>query len=125
VSRIGLTSRKTVPDISTSGGYTYPTSSEPGEASRAAQDSRRRDETTVIYDILALTSLEPANKTRIVYRCNLNFVKAQRLVDELIAASLLAEDRSGSKLRYRTTPQGANYLREFEILRALRSGAHV
>lgn len=87
-------------------------------------DGRRRDETTIIYDILALAAFEPATKTRIVYRCNLNFVKAQRLLDELIAASLLSEDGEEGRTRYRTTAQGANYLRQFEILRTLRSASY-
>lgn len=95
-----------------------------GESNRPI-DLHRRDETTIIYDVLALAALEPATKTRIVYRCNLNFVKAQRLLDELIAASLLSEDGQAGRTRYRTTAQGANYLRQFEILRTLRSPSHV
>jgi predicted transcriptional regulator len=97
----------------------------PEEPRRSSSESRRRDETTIIYDILALTSLEPATKTRIVYRCNLNFVKAQRLLGELIAASLLSENGEEGRTLYRTTAQGASYLREFELLRSLRSPGHV
>lgn len=95
------------------------------EDARRSSSERRRDETTIIYDVLALAAREPATKTRIVYRCNLNFVKAQRLLDELIAASLLSEDGEEGRTRYRTTAQGASYLRQFELLRSLRSPGHV
>jgi predicted transcriptional regulator len=95
------------------------------ETRRPSSESRRRDETTIIYDILALAAFEPATKTRIVYRCNLNFVKAQRLLEELTAASLLSEDGEEGRTRYRTTAQGASYLRQFELLRSLRSPGHV
>jgi predicted transcriptional regulator len=125
VSRSGTTSRSTSVDPSKSGAYAISSLEAAGLSNRATSDARRRDETAIIYDILALAASEPANKTRIVYRCNLNFVKAQRLVDELLAASLLSEEKEEGRPRYRTTAQGASYLRQVEVLRALRSGAHV
>lgn len=109
-------------DASRSGGYASAKRLAPATRS---PESRRREETRIIYDILALTAFEAATKTRIVYHCNLNFVKAQRLLDELTAASLLAEEDDLGRTRYRTTSQGANYLRQFEVLRTLRSGVHV
>jgi predicted transcriptional regulator len=97
---------------------------DPSRPDRSSPDGHRRDETTIIYDILALAAAEPATKTRIVYRCNLNFVKAQRLLDQLLAASLLSEEGDERRTRYRTTDQGTNYLRQFEILSSLRTGGH-
>jgi len=50
----------------------------------------RRSRTQVIIDILAEAS-EGANKTRIMYRANLNFLRFKRYLSELLNKGLIVE----------------------------------
>ena len=50
----------------------------------------RRSRTQVIIDILAEAS-EGANKTRIMYRANLNFLRFKRYLSELLDKGLIVE----------------------------------
>ena len=74
----------------------------------------RRSRVEVIRDILR-EAQKGANKTRIMYRCNLNFVCFNRYFEELIKKGLILEVESnpnGVKI-YKTTEKG---LRLLEIL---------
>ena len=67
----------------------------------------RRSRTEVIMDILVEAS-QGANKTRIMYRANLNFLRFKRYFSELLDKGLIAEvDNPGSgKVIYKTTEDG-------------------
>ena len=59
-----------------------------------------------------------ANKTQIVYLCNLNFHTVVPYLDLLIRNGL-AERVEGETLRYRTTPKGAEVLLHFQEIEKL------
>ena len=67
----------------------------------------RRSRTQVIIDILTEAS-EGANKTRIMYRANLNFLRFKRYLSELLGKGLIAEvNNPGSgKVTYEVTEEG-------------------
>jgi len=76
---------------------------------------RRRSRTEVICDILS-EALGGANKTRLMYRCNLNFVRFNRYFGELLDAGLIecVDSNPGDLVVYKTTDKGC------ELLQVLR-----
>jgi predicted transcriptional regulator len=69
---------------------------------------RRRSRAGVIIDILN-EALKGANKTRIMYRANLNFLRFQQYFDELLSKSFIVvvdNPGSGSGIIYQTTEKG-------------------
>jgi len=76
---------------------------------------RRRSRAEVIADILGEAS-DGANKTRLIYRCNLNFARFNRYLHELLRANLVEcvnANPEGVAL-YKTTEKGRELL---EVLR--------
>lgn len=77
----------------------------------------RRSRAEVINDILS-EALKGANKTRIMYRANLNFLRFERYFGELLWAGLVeVVDNPGGEFGgvvYRTTVRGR------ELLEALK-----
>jgi len=67
----------------------------------------RRSRTQVIIDILTEAS-EGANKTRIMYRANLNFSRFKRYLSELLVRGLIVEvsNPGSDKVMYRITDEG-------------------
>jgi len=67
----------------------------------------RRSRTQVIIDILTEAS-EGANKTKIMYRANLNFLRFKRYLSELLVRGLIAEvsNPGSDKVMYRITDEG-------------------
>jgi predicted transcriptional regulator len=78
------------------------------------REMRRRSRTEVIMDVLS-EALGGANKTRIMYRANLNFLRFNRYFCELLDAGLVEVfDNPGSKsggIVYRTTEKGRELLK--------------
>jgi len=76
---------------------------------------RRRGRTEVVCDILS-EALEGANKTRLMYHCNMNFLRFNRYLEELLKAGLLVrvDSNPNSVVLYKTTDNGR------ELLRVLR-----
>jgi predicted transcriptional regulator len=76
---------------------------------------RRRNRIEVICDILS-EALGGANKTRLMYHCNLNFMRFNRYLQELLDAGLI--ERVGSNperiVLYKTSDKGR------ELIRVLR-----
>ena len=68
---------------------------------------RRRSRVEVIYNILS-EALGGANKTRLMYHCNLNFMRFNRYLQELLDAGLI--ERVGSNpegvVLYKTSNKG-------------------
>jgi predicted transcriptional regulator len=76
---------------------------------------KRRGRTEVVCDILS-EALEGANKTRLTYHCNMNFLRFNRYLEELLEAGLLVrvDSNPNSVVLYKTTDNGR------ELLRVLR-----
>jgi len=75
----------------------------------------RRSRSEVICDILN-EALGEANKTRLMYRCNLNCTRFNRYLQELLDARLIESVNSNpeSLVLYKTTAKGR------ELLKVLR-----
>ncbi|MDH5770754.1 MAG: winged helix-turn-helix domain-containing protein [Candidatus Bathyarchaeota archaeon] len=72
---------------------------------------RRRSRLKVAADILA-EALNGANKTRIMYRANLNFLRFDRYFSELMDKGLIVEENtSDGRATYRTTDKGKRFLK--------------
>ncbi len=64
----------------------------------------------VIVDILN-EALSGANKTRIMYRANLNFLRSNAYLSEMMNSGLLAREKNGNgQVIYRTTEAGVALL---------------
>lgn len=73
--------------------------------------SRRRSRLEVVADILT-EALNGANKTRIMYRANLNFLRFHRYFSELLDKELIVgENTSDGRVVYRTTDRGRRFLK--------------
>jgi len=71
--------------------------------------SRRRSRLEVVADILT-EALNGANKTRIMYRANLNFLRFDGYFSELLDKGLIAEENtSDGRVVYRTTDKGRRF----------------
>lgn len=80
----------------------------------------RRTRTEVLTDIL-IETLKGGNKTRIMYRANLNFLRFERYFGELLRAGLVeVVDNPGGEFGgvvYKTTERGR------ELLKTLRKAS--
>jgi len=66
----------------------------------------RRTRTEVIIDILT-EALNGANKTRIMYRANLNFLRFNDYLSEMLKKDLLTRESDGNgRVSYRATENG-------------------
>jgi predicted transcriptional regulator len=76
---------------------------------------KRRGRTEVVCDILS-EALEGVNKTRLMYHCNMNFLRFNRYLEELLEAGLLVrvDSNPNNVVLYKTTDNGR------ELLRVLR-----
>jgi len=74
-------------------------------------DRRRRSRTEVIVDILS-EALGGANKTRLMYRCNLNFMRFNRYLRDLLDSGLVEcfGSNPGDLVVYKTTEKGRELL---------------
>jgi len=81
---------------------------------------RRRSRTEVIVEILS-EALGGVNKTRIMYRCNLNFVRFNRYLRELLDAGLIecVDANPEYMVLYKTTDKGR------ELLKVLRKASEL
>jgi predicted transcriptional regulator len=79
------------------------------------EGKKRRGRTEVVCDILS-EALEGANKTRLMYHCNMNFLRFNRYLKELLEAGLLVrvDSNPNNVVLYKTTDNGR------ELLRVLR-----
>ena len=73
--------------------------------------TRRRSHLEIVADILT-EALNGANKTRIIYRANLNFRRFHRYFSELLDNGLVVmENASDGGVVYRTTDKGRRFLK--------------
>jgi predicted transcriptional regulator len=71
----------------------------------------RRDKLKIILDILDICN-NGANKTKIVYRANLNFKMANLYLDIMTNENLLETNGADSVKLYYTTPKGRELLQD-------------
>ena len=71
---------------------------------------KRRSQTAVIIDILTEAS-RGANKTRIMYRANLNFCRFNRYFSKLMEEGLIAVTENPGEIVYQTTEKGITLLK--------------
>lgn len=74
--------------------------------------SKRRDKSKIIYDILSLTGQENgAGITKIIYKCNLNYKSAMTILDDMKNKNLveLVKEKS-TKSTYVITKEGLKAL---------------
>jgi predicted transcriptional regulator len=66
----------------------------------------------IVTDILR-ESLNPASKTRIMYRANLNFLRFRKYLSELLENGLIDEENifDNGVVYYRTTDKGRDLLK--------------
>jgi len=71
----------------------------------------RRGRIQIVVDILT-EALNGSNKTRIMYRANLNFLRFERYFSDLLEKGLMAEVNSPlGRVVYRTTDKGKRFLK--------------
>ena len=73
---------------------------------------RRRSRVDVIMDMLREARTE-ISKTKLMYRCNLNFNSFNSYFEELLDKGLLIEIKHnpGRRILYKTSEKGKNFLR--------------
>ena len=77
----------------------------------------RRSRTEVIVDIL-VEALPGANKTRIMYRANLNFLRFNQYLSEMLDNGLLRmENHNNGRVVYRATESGKTLLETLQKAR--------
>jgi predicted transcriptional regulator len=73
----------------------------------------------VIGDILT-EAMSGANKTRIMYRANLNFLRFNVYLSEMLESGLLAKEKNGNgQLMYKTTESGVALLETLQKAKEL------
>jgi predicted transcriptional regulator len=73
---------------------------------------KRRNGFEISKDILRVC-LHSENKTRVVYRANLNSLRVNDYLEWLLKTGLLAKEKKGKKVIYRTTPMGLQFLKSY------------
>ncbi len=76
------------------------------------KDSHRRSRIEVICDILS-EALNGANKTRLMYQCNLNFTRFNHYLQELLDNGLIERVSSNPKsiILYKTSEKGREFIK--------------
>jgi predicted transcriptional regulator len=78
----------------------------------------RRDWHDIMADILEVTDKEGGvNKTRIVYRANLNFRRLEGYMEDLTESNLLRENSIGGDALFETTEKGREFLSHYRKIR--------
>jgi len=76
---------------------------------------KRRSEELIISQILDIC-IEGAGKTKIVYQANLNSLRVDYYLTNLIKNGLIAREPHGSRVEYRTTMKGMQLKEKFRQL---------
>jgi predicted transcriptional regulator len=87
------------------------------ERARENVKPKRRSFLDIMADILEVAQ-EGATKTKLVYKCNLNFTIIKDYINTLLELGLLRYDENGI---YYTTHKGGEYLQSYKRLKALTS----
>jgi len=74
----------------------------------------RRNQTDIVKEILSVTLENEVTKTQIVYRCNLSFEYARRLLDTLIQDRLIEAIEKDGKKTFKITKKGSSYLKSLK-----------
>ncbi len=85
--------------------------------------TKRRSEDLIISQILYICE-EGAGKTKIVYQANLNSVRVNHYLDNLINKGLIDKIPQGSRSFYKTTNKGMILRKKFENLQSEMEELH-
>jgi predicted transcriptional regulator len=77
--------------------------------------SKKRDMGLIVSEILNIC-MKGAGKTRIIYQANLNSLKANQYLCNLIQKGLVEESMSGNRTLYKTTPKGMELMQKYQRL---------
>ncbi len=74
----------------------------------------RRDKLKIMIDILEICDEDSINKTKVVYRANINFNVAGTYLDMLRNETLVEVVNPGPREKYRTTKKGKEMLKNIK-----------
>jgi predicted transcriptional regulator len=75
----------------------------------------KRGRLEIIYEILSICQ-KPAQKTRVLYSCNLSYEQLSRYMKYLITKDLLSIIEVEQKKLYQVTEKGRRFLERYESL---------
>lgn len=75
----------------------------------------KRSRLRIVVEILSIAN-GGANKTKIIYKANLNFNRANRYLKELTEMGLIIVERINGKVIYRTSEKGKAFLKKCKDL---------
>ena len=71
----------------------------------------KRDRTAIMAEIMQLLTLDQQGITSIIYRCNLNYRSAKKVLDELMMKKYVEAQKEEEKTLYGITKEGADALK--------------
>ncbi len=75
----------------------------------------KRGRVEIIYDILCLCQ-RPAQKTHILFKCNLSFNQLQKYLKYLVSHDLISSYNGAQRELYKTTDKGKKFIEGYESL---------
>jgi predicted transcriptional regulator len=85
----------------------------------ASNDARRRRTLfEIIVKILGACHAN-AKKTALMYRCNMSFRQLTGYLDLMLGAKLLLIENDGSRLLFRISGKGRDFMKAYESLKSL------
>lgn len=79
--------------------------------SQRISSNLKRDRTKIIADIMQLLSTERNGITGIIYKCNLNYKSATRIINDLMEKKYIEMQKTNEKSLYSLTPDGREILK--------------
>lgn len=80
---------------------------------------RGRDSVAIVAEVLRMASTERLKRTSILYEVGMSYEMMGRYLKFMIGTRLLEEVWLGSKVRYRTSDKGKQFLRLYHEMTAL------
>jgi len=78
----------------------------------------RRSRLDIAADIL-YACRRRVKKTNVMYHCNMSYMQMEKYLDFLLIAGLLVAENNGSRLLFRASGKGKEFLKTYESLKAL------
>ncbi|MEM3851762.1 MAG: winged helix-turn-helix domain-containing protein [Methanomassiliicoccales archaeon] len=81
----------------------------------------RRNQMDIVKEILTVANISEVTKTQIVYKCNLSFEYAQKILSNLVDERLLELMEQKGKRTFKTTKKGSIFLKSLKEAYEIRS----